>query len=234
MHTIDGEFTPERLMEHSRILDERLSGKKSHNPPLAVLMAGGPAAGKSRLLEALLLPPDAVVIDPDALREELPEYTGFVANERADAAVLTHEEVRLIAHQMFAIAGQRRLNLVLDAVGSNDEGQFSRRIEPLIKHGYSVTVRYATVPLDVAIERAKARYEAGGRHVAEDVIREKHAAVSRGVFRVAELPVERIEIYSTVGPDPELIAEGRGGSGLGGLRVLDDARYAEFLEKGEQ
>jgi hypothetical protein len=49
---------------------------------------------------------------------------------------------------------------------------------------------------------------------------------------VALLGVSSIEVYETVGDAPVLLASGKGGAGVDGFEVVEQAGYAAFLEKG--
>jgi predicted ABC-type ATPase len=234
VHTNDeGLFGLERSLLHAEIVAAVVEGHRSHEQPEALFMAGGPGSGKSQLTTRLGGPVDAAVIDIDEIRSKLPEYGQWLTESRDDAAVLTHREAEQITLLATAAALLSGLNVVYDGVGGNDRGQFVTKIEPFLQRGYDVTVRYATVSVDVALERERARFARSGRRVPEDVLREKHAEASRGLEAVAGLAVARIELYDTTGASPRLICAGPGGAGLDGLTVHDQSGYAEFLEKGE-
>lgn len=228
-----GEYTLERLDEHARIIELWLAGHAPQETLDAVFMAGGPASGKSQLRGSLPQPADAVVVDLDEVRAELPEYQEYVKAGRPDAARLTHREASQLTALITSLAVRRRHNLVLDAVGGDDAGKFSTKIRIALSRGYSVTVRYATVPVEVALERERARFARTSRGVPEEELVAKHAEVSRGLRNILQLPVA-IEVYDTSASNPRLIAIGQGGGSREGLEERDPERYAEFLEKGDQ
>jgi predicted ABC-type ATPase len=176
---------------------------------------------------------NAVLIDVDRIRSMLPEYAQWRKDDPKNAASLTHREASEVAKRAFAAALLSGANVVFDGVGGDDTGKFSERITATLEHTRLVQVCYATVSVDLALERERVRFEQTGRRIPEDVLRHGHAAASRGLRNVASLPVFKIEIYDTSGETPRLLAYGPGGKGLYGLCVVDAAGYAEFLSKGE-
>ncbi len=174
-----------------------------------------------------------MLINPDVVRTQLPEYQAMVRAGDPDAAALTHEESSLIAKTASDVAISLGLPLVIDAVGADDEGQFSSKVQGLVDHGYHVTVRYVNVPLEVAEQREADRASATGRSVPSGVLVTKHAEVSRGFTNIAQISQVRVEVYDNTGDEPILIAEGFGDPALGpdALKVHDRDRYHLFLEK---
>jgi predicted ABC-type ATPase len=238
IHTTGGVLDPRRGALHARIIEEVLGDVTERAQRKAVLYAGGPASGKSRL-RAAIGPAHAagfVVIDPDVVRTKLPEYRELVAAGDPEAARLTHDEASLIAKTATDVAISLGLSLVIDAVGGDDRGQFSSKIRRLLDAGYELTVRYVTLPLELAQEREAARAAETGRAVPADVVRSKHAEVSRGFHHVARIAGIRLEIYDNRGDEPMLIAEGFGDPSLGsdGLNVHHPDGYHRFLEKARE
>jgi predicted kinase len=229
-----GELSVERSILHGAILTELFDDKPRHSQAAVVFMAGGPASGKSRLASRRELIADSVWLDVDTVREQLPEYGVWRDAGRADAATRTHREASQLVRLAFGIALARGVSVILDGVGGDDHGGFSAKIAATLARGASVGVCYATVPVELALEREQARFAETGRHVDPEILRAKHAEVSRGLDNVARLAVERIEIYDTSGSTPVLLATGRGGQGRGALEVLDATGYAAFVAKGEK
>jgi predicted ABC-type ATPase len=231
-HTVDGVYTANRASLHASLIAECLDDLPSQDRPVAVLFAGGPASGKSTLVDRLQLPPNAARIDVDAFRQRLPEFAELVAEGSPEAGPLTHREASQIAKAATVAAIHLRLNLVIDAVGGNERGQFSGKIQALLRAGYRVVVCYATLPVETAEQRERQRFADTGRGVPASVLREKHAATSRGFQDVERLPVE-IAVYETSQKEPRLVASGRGGQSRSQLQVHDPDLYDEFLERGK-
>ena len=200
-----------------------------------MLYAGGPASGKSSLAERL--GPRAqdgfVLIEPDVVRTRLPEYQEMLEAGDLEAAALTHEEASLVAKTATDVAISLGLPLLIDAVGGDDHGQFSGKILRLLDHGYDITVRYVSVPLDVAERREADRAAATGRAVPREVLVAKHSEVSRSLTNVARVPGVRLEVYDNTGDEPILMAEGFGDPDLGAeaLTVHDHDGYHLFLQR---
>ncbi len=229
-----GDLSLERQLLHAAIIEDVLEDAISASGrPTVVFLAGGPASGKSTLMERLGLAAGAVVIDVDAIRLRLPEYTEWRDAGRDEAAALTQREARDIAARAWGAALELGCNVVVDAVGGDDRGQFSGKINTALERGLPVRVVYATVDVEDAVRRAEQRYRDTGRGIEEAVLRAKHAEVSRGIEHVARLAVDSIEVYDTSGPVPQLLAHGPGGQGLDGLEVVDCEGYAAFLRKGQ-
>jgi predicted ABC-type ATPase len=185
------------------------------------------------LAERLAPADDAAIIDVDRVRAALPEYAELMEQVPERAAELTHREASGIAMLALAWALNRGHHVVFDGVGADDEGQFTERITATLKQGAAVRVCYATVPVEEALLREAKRFAETGRRVPAEVLRTKHAAVSRGIASVARLRVELIEVYDTSGAEPRLLARGPGGNGLVGLEAVDPEGYAAFLSKGD-
>jgi predicted ABC-type ATPase len=234
MHlTPDGELSFARMILHAAIIDDLLEGQTAGDASKVIFTAGGPAAGKSTVVERFGLAANAVLIDVDRIRPMLPEYEEWRREDPESAADRTHAEASDIAKRTLAAALNQGINVVFDGVGGDDSGQFSERIAATLQVSQLVQLCYATSSVELALAREQERFECTGRRVPEEVLREKHAAVSRGIRNVAKLPVFKIEIYDTSEDPPRLLAHGPGGQGLDGLVIIDEAGYAEFLKKGE-
>jgi predicted ABC-type ATPase len=230
----EGELVFSRALLHAAIIKELLEPHGPGESARADFTAGGPASGKSGLIDHLGLADGVLLIDVDAIRERLPEYADWQRERPDDAAVLTQREAATIAQHVFAAALQDRQAVVFDGVGGNDAGKFTERIAATLTQTHAVRVFYATVDVDTALEREEARYQAIGRRVPRAYLVAKHAEVSRGLADVARLNVERIEIYDSSGEIPQLLAAGPGGAGTDGLHVVHPEGYAAFVRKGDE
>lgn len=192
-------------------------------------MAGGPGSGKSSLRSEILRDDSTVVVDVDHIRECLPEYGEMRAAGDSRAAEVTHEEASFLAGRLVLVAMKLGFDLMIDGVGANQRGQFVSRARTFLAEGYRVSVRYVTVPVEVAEQRVAERFERTGRGVPADVVRAGHIAASAGFAAICELPVD-IEVYDNRGTSPELIAR-RGWAGT--VEVVSDERYDEFRRKAD-
>jgi predicted ABC-type ATPase len=227
----DGALTPERQALHDRIVAGALAGHLPQQHPVATFMGGGPASGKSHLPGTGT--GDSVHIDPDQVKEQLPEYGEMQARgEGPAAAAYTHEESSLIAKRIEAEAVARHLNLTLDGVGDSTFGNMAGRVAAAKKAGYQVAGRYVTIDTAEALARNRTRQAETARWVPEVVIRDKHAKVSR-VFPqlVSHGLLDSAELWDNnvpKGAPPVLIGSKAPG---GRFQVHDQAAYQRFTDK---
>lgn len=238
------EYNKERKALHDAIVSKFISGHSAtDDPPKALFTAGGPAAGKSSGLKRVpeLVPGDAVDINPDLVKEELPEFAKLAAIKDPNAAAKVHEESSSLAKRVQSEAAAKGLNMVNDGTGNGKPGGFVGKIRKVKEKGYDVSVVYADVPTDVAVERARLRAEnqkAKGqtpRQVPESFIRNAHKSVAANFPGVVDEPgVSRIVLFDNSGganDPPTKVAEK---TGDGPLNVLDEGLYKRFLEKADE
>lgn len=157
---VDGQrfYRDERVRVHGAISDRLLEGSLPSPEPSALVVAGGPASGKTVLLRTLEVPAAAVHLDADMIKAQLPEYALLL-----QAASLVHEESADVARGVLRRVLAERRNLVLDAVGDSESGKFVAKLDELRAAAYSVSVVYADVDVDIAVRRAAARAAHTGR-----------------------------------------------------------------------
>lgn len=187
-------------------------------------MGGGPASGKSATGKMR-----GVVINPDDVKAQLPEYSTMKAAGDKAAAAYVHEESSAIAKQVMAraIAGKR--DFTLDGTGDSNYAKLAGKVAEAKAAGYRVHGQYITVDTDTAVRRAALRAQKTGRVVPETVMRETHAAVS-GTFRqaIANGLFDSARLWDNNGAQARPI----GVKPHGGIwSVQDTAAYARFLAK---
>ena len=137
--------------------------------PIAILMGGSPASGKSTFLKKYapyLLKDEIFRIDADEIRSKLPEYKGYNATQ-------THLETKDIVNTLLSdrnIGIPCRFDLIYDGTMNNTKS-YLPLINILKKDGYKVFIVYIDkVPKDVIVKRALERYKKSGRFVPLEVI----------------------------------------------------------------
>lgn len=101
---------------HQQIIETVLHSK-SHSKSKSVFMLGGaPANGKSSFLKSgkITYPPLALKIDPDEIKEMLPEYKWMTRNNEPLAAEKVHEESSFIGKEIRRIAIDDEYDILLD------------------------------------------------------------------------------------------------------------------------
>ena len=240
LHTnAKGAYSPEREALHKSIIDHFMAGSRAQAQPHAIFTAGGAASGKSALAGRaresganLPVPRGHVYVNPDDIKEMLPEYNDLKEAGHADiAAAATHEESSDIAMARTAISMARHRHLVIDGTGNSAIGKFGTKLRAAKHAGYTVTARYAHISTSEAIEREHARAARTGRHVPEQALRHQHHTVSASFDQdVKNIPGVNIEIYSTAGRGkPTLIAKR---PERGNMQVTQPSKYREMIEKG--
>lgn len=167
----NGDYTPSRKKLHQRIInsfkDELVCIQKKE--PIAILMGGSPASGKSTFLRKYapyLLKEEILKVDADEIRAMLPEYKGWNATS-------THMETKDIVSTLLSdrtIGIPCKYDIIYDGTMNNTKSYI-----PLIKLlrdlGYKIFIVYIDrVPEEVIKKRALERYKKSGRFVPEAVI----------------------------------------------------------------
>lgn len=219
----NGEWTSEREAVHSKIIDNAFSGvKKAKGKPVTTFMGGGPASGKSyvrkNLGDAIGLPkPDeAVKIDPDECKAQLPEYT----NENPG---LVHAESSAVAKRIWQLARENGYNTLYDGTGDGSVAGMEKKIRQARESGNVVNAVYIYTPVENAIEQSKNR----DRKLDEDLVVDIHRKVSEIVPQIAKDFDDIKIVYNKKGETPKVIAEGGNGKPL---RAIDKKLYQDFLD----
>lgn len=228
----DGTWTPARQKLHEEIIARAFEGKEPVPNPVAYMMGGGPASGKSSAIKAggIVIPDNTVHIDSDAIKAQLPDFQDMVAAKDAKAAAFSHEESSYLAGRILEEASRGGYNSMLDGTGDSSVGSVMKKTGTMRKGGSRVVANYVTCDTEQAVERSRARGAKTGRVVPEDFIRACHAAVSRTVPEaIAAGAYDEFALYDTSTEGQTIkVAEAQGSN----LKVHDQAAWAKFLAKG--
>lgn len=251
-------YSPERAKLHEEIIDYFLSShagektfdnpvgkkkgkKKSQEKPSVLFFAGGTATGKTTALREAqesgslgdFIPDDPVMINPDLIKQMLPEFREMAnAGERAASSVL-HEESSDIAKKLRERATNAKYNMIVDGTGDSGKTKFLRKLWDAADEGYDVRIFMVDLPVNVAIERAILRgdNEEKGRYVPIPEIKKSHYGSAARHFDWRDLSiVSRWQVWSNnvpPGQKPILMAEG----GEGRHQIKDKYEYSRLEEK---
>jgi predicted kinase len=156
----DAEYIPDREMLHGRIMIKLLSPDKIRTAraregeqPTMIMLGGRGGSGKSWFKNNVYDPNKYVILDADAIKEELPEYKGWNAYQ-------VHEESSDILEQMIAYCKRERLNVVIDMTMKTPKSAYER-LALFKEKGYRTEAHYMHLPPQEAAKRAINRYRNG-------------------------------------------------------------------------
>jgi SPP1 gp7 family putative phage head morphogenesis protein len=201
-----GTLTPERAAFRADEVSAAFKGVTpvpSDETPLAVLMIGGTASGKSTIVnEVMSKDLNFVRVDADAIKFDIPEYKASIKASARDAAAIVHEESSQIAGDIRngAIAGN--YNVFVDATGANAE-KYRLLINSLKEKGYEVHIIGIGNDVEQAIIRSAARAERTGRWVPEGFIRETYGRIPAS-FETNSALADRFMLFDNSGDAPKL------------------------------
>jgi len=135
--------------ELDEIFEENIASKPSNEKPRAVILAGQPGSGKGFLArsvkeEFLHQNREAVVINPDDLREFHHRYNAHVKSDPYSAASKVHYDSSLWAEELRDEAIKNKKDLLVDGTLSNPE-KADNLVNQLKSKGYEIEVRALAV-----------------------------------------------------------------------------------------
>lgn len=215
------------------IVDKFLKPGKTQAKPEMFLMGGGGASGKGVVKGAMIKDnriddTDAVLIDPDEIKESIPEYAEIVKKGDGRAAAVVHEESSIIAKEILAAAFAKKFNIVFDVTLGNP-AKGLQQIKTAKEKGYKVILIGVTVEPAIAITRAVTRAKSKGRWVPVSMLLEAHKGFSEGFPQYVEL-VDNAFLFDTSKDSAHEVAVKNEDTG-GKLKILDAAAYARFQKK---
>ena len=207
-----GDYYPERKKLHAKIMDTFKEDLIciQNDEPIAILMGGSPASGKSTFLRKYapyLLKEEILKVDADEIRAKLPEYKGWNATQ-------THQETKDIVNTLLSdrtIGIPCKYDIIYDGTMNSTKSYFPL-IALLKKLGYKIFIVYIDkVEEEVIKKRALERYKKSGRFVPMAVIDD---FFTRGKSALNELK-DKADGYMVIdGSDGEYRIVERGGMKL--------------------
>jgi 8-oxo-dGTP pyrophosphatase MutT (NUDIX family)/predicted ABC-type ATPase len=210
-----GKPSAERYAEvHKPLEDEALS----HAAPvpagvekIAIMTMGAPASGKSSALRGVDKS-KFVTVDPDAIKEKLPEYQAAVAdhdNTFKGAALMAHEESSAVAKEILRKAIANGQNVIVDGTGAH-AGNFLDKMRALQAAGYHVHVAMPHLEASEGMKRLIDRAEKTGRMVPHDFARKAYETIPRNFERIAR-EADSFKLVDDSGKEPRTVWEGEKG-----------------------
>lgn len=240
--TKDGKLAPERAKLHEKIIQNMFKGKKPKVPgeqKTLYFLGGGSASGKSSFtnpdtckLYGMPSKHEVTVIDPDVLKDELPEFNKDLptgTQDRNKAANFAHEESSALGKRALEAAFANGYDVTMDGTGNSGAKKVIGKIEQARKAGYRVEGRYCTASIENALARNIERSIKQKRLVDKDSVVNIHKDVS-AIFEEVAPHFDHIELWDHDGPEPVLVATCERG---GKVDKKNPELYQKFLDKAK-
>mmetsp|Transcript_81049 Transcript_81049/g.99314 ORF Transcript_81049/g.99314 Transcript_81049/m.99314 type:complete len:326 (+) Transcript_81049:106-1083(+) len=190
------------------------TGEGTDPHPWIVFTAGSFFAGKSWVVSWMLeqghLPLDLVRTDPDLIRTQLPEWSGYLKRDGPEAAVMTQREAGTCALIAQWEAMRQSCNILVDGSLRNSARQkeFFAEIRAAYPQ-YRIAIIHVFSSWDIMQQRSSVARE-GGRVTSPKALRASFDAVTNAV---AELePVADLTLHiNNDGLEPRLISVSQAG-----------------------
>lgn len=196
------EYCLKRKQFHEQIIktnDNLKEGFRLHRelPQKHILMlAGGSGAGKTSALERDTLYDLCYcynLLDPDSVKEFLPEY--YCDGENIRNAPLVHDESSDIVQNMIRDYAKKNRCLVYDSTMKSFEKNI--KIVKLLKHrGYLIDIIFIDCDLVLAYSRVKERASKTGRDTPVNVIRDSNYLSAKTVCKILDSHFDLINAIS--------------------------------------
>jgi predicted ABC-type ATPase len=228
----DGQWSPERQRLHQRIVEKHFAGKKpAKGQSVAYVLGGGPASGKSSIINAghVSVDPDTIHIDSDAIKGDLPEYNEMLTAKDHRAAAHVHEESSYIAKMIQEKASRGGYHTLLDGTGDSSFQSLKSKVDKMRAAGQRVVGQYVTVSTEVALQRNIERAKKTGRLPPESMLRLCHANVSRVVPEAIQAGLyDEFDLWDTES-GVQKVATVRDGK----TQILNQELWNKFLAKAQ-
>lgn len=211
----NGEYPPERKKLHEKIIASYLDHVLVPRPGVpkeALFMAGGTAAGKSTILN-LLMDKDTqknfVVVDPDSIKEHIPEYQEATGKSAKNAAFMVHEESSDIADEIKRRALEQGKHIIVDGTLKNFK-KYHSMMEDMKKKGYKLNIIMVDTDVSIAKQSAASRAERTGRHVPHDIIEDIYPKARASFLKLKDM-ADDYQVYDRRGESPSLVWDKKNG-----------------------
>lgn len=233
-HQSNGQWSPARQKLHQQIIDKHFAGKKPapQGAAIAYVLGGGPASGKSSIVNAghLKVDPDTIHIDSDAIKAEIPEYNEMLASKDHRAASHVHEESSYIAKLIQDKASRGGYHTLLDGTGDSSLESLKGKVDKMRASGQKVVGSYVTVPTEMAIQRNIERAKKTGRLPPESMLRLCHKSVSNIVPQAIQAGLfDQFDLWDTEN-GVQRVASVQDGK----LQVHNPELWKKFVAKGTE
>jgi hypothetical protein len=215
-YTYHKRYNDDRILLQDRIIkDMCVGGSEQDNLllPWVIFTAGAMGAGKGFTLEWMrkgdLLPlKQFVVVDPDKIRQTLPEWKGYVARDAEQAARRTQKEAGCMAEILGYRALRSRWNVIFDG-SLRDVAWYKEYFSKLRSQfpGIRLMILHVKAERVDVLRRAAERAKLTGRVVPQQVLEDSLEAVPKSVAALAPHVDVALRVMNLDGQDPSLERE---------------------------
>jgi hypothetical protein len=232
---VDNKYSPERQLLHNKIISEYLNVKKVSSDKIYML-GGATANGKSTVINSGKLPhkKGSLVLDPDKIKEMIPEYNIMLKSGDAamikGAANFVHEESSYLGKIISKRALTENYGVVVDGVNDGAFEKVASKVKEYKKlSGKKIRADYVSLDTDLSIKLAKMRSDKTGREVPIKFIKDVNIEVSLLVPKLLKNNTfDELYLWDTnINGVPRLILKQIEGK----LTMYDNALYQRFLKK---
>lgn len=218
-YTYHKKYNEERTMLQDRLIAELSGGGHKQEDlllPWVIFTAGAMGAGKGFVMEWMekqgCLPLDKfVIVDPDMIRQALPEWDGYVAKDPLTAAIKTQKEAGHIAEILGYKALRMRWNVIFD--GSLRDVEWYKVYFQKLRHafpGIRLMILHIQAEREAVLRRAEERGKATGRMVPRELLESSMEAVPISVNTLAPYVDVAIKCLNLSNQEPQLEREPSG------------------------
>lgn len=202
----NGQYVVERQKLHERIVIDALKQGQTSDHPILMYTAGPPGAGKSSILKSLeesglIATSTFLLLDPDLIKEYLPEYDLFRTLDLNRAGEMLRHESKDLQTEIFWKALKLRKNLIIDGTLRNVE-ENTKVISTVRKDfpEYSIEIVFVDAAEATLLERVASRENITQRSVDREFIVSTKRMIRQAVEKLEKLSDVAVEIENETEP----------------------------------
>ncbi len=233
----DGKYMPERKILHDKIINDYFSQFPITKSEKVYMLGGAPANGKSTVLDGGMLPypKGAFVVDPDKIKNMIPEYRMLLSQKDKSllkgAASFVHEESSYLSKLIRKKALDSGFFTVMDGVNDGKIEKLMKNVRAIRQESRGKTIRADYVSLDtkLSLKLAEERAKVTGRVVPLDHVRDQNKEISILIPNILKNKVfDELYLWDTnLEGKARLILTQINGK----IKVYDKRLYEDFLRK---
>jgi hypothetical protein len=213
-HTFHRMYHASRVEVQDALIQQFLGDRQGNELiPWVIFTAGAMGAGKGYIRDWMndrgYLPVDRfVVVDPDAIRQALPEWEDYVKHDPEKAGDYTQKEAGMIAEVLGYRALRDRLNVVFD--GSLRNASWYKYYFQKLRlnfPGVRIMILHIVADKEDTLKRAEERGKKTGRYVPRQTLIDSMEATPLSVHELAPCADFVCRVLNLPGQEPQVVRE---------------------------